>query len=292
MAEQQGIDLLTPIAEVPATSEGEQPAAPAPVEGQEQEQETTAESKPQPTPDQEAKKALRGVQKRIDELTRDKHQAIEQGQQQAEYWRQQAFAAAQELERQKQATQAPRFEQFNGNMDEYTAAVARHEAEKIAATRIAQERQFFAAQQQQAQQQAAKQQAEARYAQAVEAKISEAVKKYPDFVEVVTSPELPGLRDTPAFSAILDSEKGAEVMYYLGKNPLRAHQIAALSPIGQVREIGRIEAMLANGKATSGAPAPVPTVSGNASNVRRSIADPSLPYNEYVKMRRDARRKQ
>ncbi|MEY4760399.1 MAG: hypothetical protein RLZZ200_255 [Pseudomonadota bacterium] len=253
---------------------------------------TPAESKPtEPSPDAEARKALKGVQKRIDELTKARYQAEEQGRQQAEYWREQALRAAQELEAQKRATAAPRFEQFAGNMDEYTAAVARHEAEKIAAETAARERQFYATEQQRAFQAQQQQAAEANYQRLVESKIQEAVKKYTDFVDVVTAPELPPIRNTPAFSAILDSEKGAEIMYFLGKNPARAHQIVSLSPVGQVREIGRIEASLAAGTAVSSAPPPPEAVGGTKGGGPKDPA--KMSYSEFVEWRRrsEARRR-
>ena len=118
-----------------------------------------------------------------------------------------------------------------------------------------------------------------QYQQTVEQKVADAVKKFPDFVEVVTSPELPGMQGTPAFQAILDSDNGAEVMYYLGKNPARAHQIASLSPINQVREIGRIEASIATGKLVSNAPPPPDSVNSKSGTATK---DPTrMTVDEY-----------
>jgi hypothetical protein len=69
-----------------------------------------------------------------------------------------------------------------------------------------------------------------------------AVEKYPDFVEVVESPDL---RITPAMAfAILEENleggKGYEISYYLGKHPQEAAKIAALPQARQALAIGRL----------------------------------------------------
>ena len=90
-----------------------------------------AESKPQePDPAVETKKALKGVQKRIDELTRARYEAEERGRQEAEaarqealYWRQQAAAAAQE----KGPPQSSQYQDY----EQYLQALAAHQASAI-----------------------------------------------------------------------------------------------------------------------------------------------------------------
>lgn len=244
-----------------------------------------AESKPQ-EPDHalETKKALKGVQKRIDELTRARYEAEERGRQEAEtarqeaaYWRQQAEAAKQAAHKPPESGQFQDYEQ-------YLREIAKYEATNVTDARMQQERQAAWEYQQAQARQAQEAQQRASYEQAVNTKIAEAVKKFPDFIEVVTSPELPGLQGTPAFGAIMESDIGAEVTYYLGKNPARAHQIAAMSPLSQVREIGRIEAAIQSGKSVSNAPPPPASLDGKSGTATK---DPSrMSYEEFVDYRR------
>ena len=72
--------------------------------------------------------------------------------------------------------------------------------------------------------------------------------------------------------AIQDSDAGPALAYHLASHPDEAARIAALSPLGQVRALGRIEAGLADGAATamsiSAAPAPPPSVRGSGGRFR------------------------
>ena len=219
-----------------------------------------AESKPQePDHASETKKALKGVQKRIDELTRARYEAEERGKQAEEAARQEAAYWRQQAEQLKQNVQPPKVGDYQ-DYEQFLRDTAKFEAERIADARYQAERQQ-ALQYQQAQAQEAQQMQQQMQQQAlIQSKIAEAVKKYPDFIETVSNPELPGLAGTPAFSAILESDVGAEVMIALANNPMKAHQIVALSPIAQVREIGRLEAQIHSGKTVSSAPPPPASV--------------------------------
>lgn len=261
-------------------SEGAAPEK-EPVVAEQQAQETAsaevkpeAESKPvEPDPAQETKRALKGVQKRIDELTRARYEAEERGKQEADQWRQQAEAYRAQLA-QIQANRPPPESGQYQDYEKYLQALAQHEATQVTEARIQQERQAAAEWQRHQYETQQRAQAQAQYQATIQTKVDEAVKKFPDFIDVVTSPELPGLQGTPAFGAILESDMGAEVMYHLGQNPLKAHQIVSLSPLGQVREIGKIEAALAAGKSVSNAPPPVGSVNtktGSATQTPRSI---------------------
>lgn len=65
----------------------------------------------------------------------------------------------------------------------------------------------------------------------------------PDFFEKTSANDLP---ISPHMAhAIKTSESGAAVAYHLASNPDEARRIAALDPIAQVREVGRLEATLA-----------------------------------------------
>jgi hypothetical protein len=76
--------------------------------------------------------------------------------------------------------------------------------------------------------------------------------------------------------AIQDSDAGPALAYHLARHPDEAAAIAALSPLGQVRALGRIEAGLVEGVgngaaaalAVSHAPAPPPSVRGSGGRFR------------------------
>lgn len=65
----------------------------------------------------------------------------------------------------------------------------------------------------------------------------------PDYYDKVGAEDLPITRAMT--DAIVTSEEGAAVAYHLASNPDEAHRIAALSPLAQIREIGRIEGRIA-----------------------------------------------
>lgn len=83
-----------------------------------------------------------------------------------------------------------------------------------------------------------------------------AIEKYPDYVEVTENDALP-IPQHVGF-AILHNPQGHDIAYWLGKNPKEAARIAALDPPMAVMEIGAIGARLAANKpAVSKAPVPV-----------------------------------
>jgi hypothetical protein len=140
--------------------------------------------------------------------------------------------------------------------------------------------------------QRAQQEAERRVFDSWMARIEAARREHPDFDEVVDS-------DVPVSEAmqraILESDQGAEVAYWLGKHPEEAARIAKLSPIAAIREIGRIEASLAKPspspkpKATvTRAPKPVSPVSGGKAGGSASVYDDSLAedYTAWERARR------
>lgn len=104
---------------------------------------------------------------------------------------------------------------------------------------------------------------------AYRAREDDARDKYDDFQSVVYGPQAV-FTDAMA-GAILESEIGPEIAYYLGSKPNEARRIAELSPFAQAKEIGRLEANLSANppaKKTSSAPTPiVPVTARSASNV-------------------------
>lgn len=85
-----------------------------------------------------------------------------------------------------------------------------------------------------------------------------------------------------ALDTALESEKASDILYYLGKNPSVVARLAALSPLNQAREIGRLEEKFESKKLTA-APAPVTPLKGNGGRVT-SDKPPTDPA-EYRKWR-------
>lgn len=92
---------------------------------------------------------------------------------------------------------------------------------------------------------------------------------------------------------IVSSENGPELIYELAKNREEFERINKLGPLAMAREIGRLEARLANGsddkksepKKLTNAPKPINPVGSKGGHVEKSIYDPSLSQREYEKLR-------
>lgn len=94
----------------------------------------------------------------------------------------------------------------------------------------------------------------------------EARSKYDDFEQVAYNPKLPVT--SVMAETIQSSEIGPELAYYLGSNPKEAERISRMSPLGQAKEIGKIEAKLVSAppvKKTTSAPAPISPVTARSS---------------------------
>jgi len=89
--------------------------------------------------------------------------------------------------------------------------------------------------------------------------------KYDDFEQVAYNPNLP-ITNVMA-ETIQHSDIGPELAYYLGSNPKDADRISRLTPFMQAKEIGKIEAKLADNppvKRTTSAPAPISPVTARS----------------------------
>jgi len=75
-------------------------------------------------------------------------------------------------------------------------------------------------------------------------------KVYTDFDEVVTAKDVQITKDM--VKALAETDDPGELAYYLGKNKDEASRIAGMKPLAQAREIGKLEAKLANGCTISG----------------------------------------
>lgn len=98
-------------------------------------------------------------------------------------------------------------------------------------------------------------------------KEEEARGKYDDFEQVAYNPALP--ITAVMAQTIQSSDVGPDVAYYLGSNPKEATRISKLPAFLQAKEIGRIEAKVADAppvKRASNAPAPFVPVNARTAN--------------------------
>ena len=137
--------------------------------------------------------------------------------------------------------EVPPADQFEST-EAYAEALAERKAQELLARREAEQQQ-------------------AALLEAYHEKEEEARTKYDDFEQVAYNPQLPVTQVMA--QTIQASEIGPEIAYYLGTNPKDAERISKLSPFLQAKEIGKIEAKLADNppvKKTSSAPAPIAPV--------------------------------
>jgi hypothetical protein len=106
--------------------------------------------------------------------------------------------------------------------------------------------------------------------------------KVPDFDEVAHNPNL---AVTPIMAeAIRETPRGAEIAYYLGKNPGEAARIAALPPVSQVMAIARLETRLDTAQAAvSRAPEPIGALTGRGGNAGKPLDQ--MTFDEYRRAR-------
>lgn len=213
---------------------------------------TTGQAKPN---DDEEHRVPKGVQKRIDRLTREKYQLqarleVLERSQQAPQQQQQA--------QQAQPSQAPKLDQFN-SVEEYLDALADHKASQKF-DHLAKEREAKESQTRQ-------QQEAAKLYESYTKQTEQARQAYEDFDDVVQDPDL-SISQAMA-EAIMRSNNGADVAYYLGKNPDQAARIASLDPFSAAVEIGRIAATVVRPqpRKTSSAPPPIQPVGARATPV-------------------------
>jgi hypothetical protein len=122
----------------------------------------------------------------------------------------------------------------------------------------------------------------AAQAETVRQKLSGAADKYDDFEEVALNPKVP--ISTAMAQAIAESDISGDLAYYLGSHIDEAKRIAGLTPVGQVRELAKLEGkLMTEPVAQSKAPKPISTVTGRKSS-SNALAD-DLPMDEWLKRR-------
>lgn len=235
---------------------------------------------PDAQPQEDKPKFKGGFQKRIDELTRRSYDAERRAQQLEQQLRQVQTSPPP----QAQDKPAPKITDFQ-DIDSYNLAVATWAKDQAIEALRAESRQASqrtAQEQSQRQQQIAVQTA----VETFNAREIDTAAKHADYYEVANSPLMVQIRDArpDIASAVIDSEHGPEMVYFLGKNPQAAQALARMHPIAAAREIGRIEQMFMQPKAqATNAPPPPRQVGGNASAERRPE---DMSNEEYRKWRR------
>ena len=188
-------------------------------------------------------------------------------------WEREQQARQAEMQvKQSASSEIPSVEQFE-SVEAYAEALAAKKAEELLMQREAQKQRALV---------------EDAYAEREE----EARNKYDDFEQVAYNPKLP-ITEVMA-ETIKASDMGPDIAYWLGSNPKEVDRISRMSPLHQAREIGRIEAKLADGpivKKTSSAPAPItPVTSRTSSNPSFDTTDPrsvkSLSTSEWIEAER------
>ena len=98
---------------------------------------------------------------------------------------------------------------------------------------------------------------------------------------------------------IQSSDIGPELAYYLGSNPKDAERISRMTPLGQAKEIGKIEAKLAAEppvKRTTSAPQPIsPVTARSVGSSTHDTTDPratqTLTASQWIEADRARQRK-
>lgn len=134
----------------------------------------------------------------------------------------------------------------------------------------------------------AKAEAEAKAREAQEAEIAswntkwtnartEAIEKYPDYVEVAEAENVKITGEMAA--AILQADNGTDVAYYLGQNPDEAARIAGLTMARQMLEIGRLSERLeapAPRRRRAAQDAPIEPIDTSVNTADTSEAEPTM----------------
>ncbi len=231
----------------------------APSDDDEEEEDTGDED----TTDEQPKKP-KGVQKRIDELTRQRYEAEKresEARAEKEYWRQQAQGVKPQEQVKPQDSGVPRLENYE-SYEDFVSAISEYKAEqKFAELTRKQQMEVESKEFAKKNESFGKQQDEAR-------------KKYSDYDAVALAANVP---ISPVVGQlIMESDKGADIAYYLGKNPDIALNLSKMPAVSAAKEIGRLEVKFAEQKAPpakkiTGAPPPIKPVGGK----ERGSKDPS-----------------
>lgn len=237
--------------------------------------ETTADAQPE---EQEEKKT--GVQKRIDQLTREKYEERRQ--------REALEKRLKELEEQNkpEPLKAPKeedFDDYNQYLEQQADYLAAKAAEKLEQQSKAKEQQLALAEQQQLAQQRAE-----KFAERIQTEMTQ----YEGFMEKMNDPvftDITHRMDQELIGLIQESDKATALTYHLATNIEVADQLSRLNPIHAARELALIEAKLEvpQPNKISNAPDPIKPIGSNESAVK----DPDqMSMDEWMEWRAKTKR--
>lgn len=225
------------------------------------------EAKPEETTDKprdEKGQFKSPVQDRIDELTRARREA----EREAAYWRQRATPTQEPTPPAK-----PSADQFK-DYGEFVEALADWKADqKVSGALKARDADTA---------RTAEQRVQETKAQTFAERQATAKTTIADYDAVVSAADVPIAAHLG--EAILDSDRGPELVYHLAKNPAEAARLSALSPMAAARELGRLEATLGQpsappAKPVTKAPAPMKPTAGTGGT---ATTDPArMSHEEY-----------
>lgn len=213
----------------------------------------------------------RNVQRRIDRITRARYEAEAKVKMLEE-----RIQATEQGSKPQQPTGAPKIEDFQ-DFDTYLTA----KAEWIADQRLMKAQEEWGK----------KSQAEREYqesANTVESwnkRLGKATTEIPDLTEVLEASDAP--MPPHVGRAIMDSDMGPQVAYWLAKNPEEAERIAELSPLAAVKAIGRIEEKIEAGALKAKKPTSAPPPINPSGNKSAATADPEkMSVKEWMEWRK------
>lgn len=251
-------DASPPKEEVkPEIAAPEEKPAPA---AEEKPEESASPEQPDDTAAEPEPKKAKGVQKRIDELTRQREDE-RRLREAAEARLDRALSVLEKgtvKEAKSVVDEAPQKpvkdpnnpEAYDADLERYVTEQASYIAEKKVKEKLAEDEKT------RTDANVAEQikQARERYQKGVE----KAKGKYSDFQEKAESPDI--MVSPVMAQGIFSSDDGPEIAYYLGNNPAEAERISKLQPQLQLVELGKISAKLEtpaeNPKPVSAAPSP------------------------------------
>jgi hypothetical protein len=255
-----GTPALSSTTDMPVIETKPDAQAALPLEEAEDDKTGESATPPESTSADDKPKQAKGVQKRLEELTRQREDERRRADAaDAEKLRLLALLEkAGQREEPKQAAEDDDPEptkpiksaytdpdEYDNARDSYAVELgkwtARKETKAILSDRETKEREATAATQ-----------VRATY-EAYAARVDKAKEKYPDYAQVAESPDV--AISIPMAHAIIQSDVGTDIAYHLGKNPEEAKRIASLSVPLQLVELGKIAVKL---ETPSPAPAPKP----------------------------------
>lgn len=236
-----------------------------------------------------------GAEKRIKQLAaerKEERQARFKAEQEAAYYRGLAEGrkATEPEKPAKPELKEPDLDEFESTLDyqrardEYLVSLAEERAVKRFEDRMASEE---------------TKKAEARFRTRVTETFDKAIEKIPDFEEkteglvaAMNAVKTPG--SIAMAAAFVNNENGPELAYHLAHNPVKAHEMMAMSPDKAFMELGRLSAEISRHpapiKKPSTAPPPVSSVVGGRGAVEKDLS--KLNTTDYIEeMKRRDREK-